>query len=105
MKLNKDNFLLNDTIELSINVKNTSDIDGYETIQVYSSDLYASMTPDIKRLREFDKINIKAGETVNIKFRLPVSKLGFVNVDNKYIVEPGRFKLTINNQNREIVVN
>ena len=52
LEINKDEFSLNDTIKVSVNVKNLSGIDGYETIQLYSSDLYASVTPDIKRLRD-----------------------------------------------------
>ena len=85
--------------------ENNSEIDGYETIQLYSSDLYASITPDIKRLRDFNKVIIRAGETINVKFKLPVSELSFVNRENISIVEPGKFKILINTLNREIVVN
>lgn len=105
LMVNKENFLVSDTIEVSVNVKNNSEIDGYETIQLYSSDLYASITPDIKRLRDFNKVIIRAGETINVKFKLPVSELSFVNRENISIVEPGKFKILINTLNREIVVN
>ena len=105
LMVNKENFLVSDTIEVSVNVKNNSEIDGYETIQLYSSDLYASITPDIKRLRDFNKVIIRAGETINVKFKLPVSELSFVNKENISIVEPGKFKILINTLNREIVVN
>ena len=71
---------------------------------MYSSDLYASITPDIKRLRDFSKVEIKAGQTKTIIFDLPVDNLAFVNLNNDYIVEPGKFKLTIDKLSKEITV-
>ena len=105
LKINKEEFNSSDTIKVSVNIENTSEIDGFETIQLYSSDLYASITPDIKRLRDFSKVEIKAGETKTIIFDLPVNNLAFVNLNNDYIVEPGKFKLTIDKLSKEITVN
>ena len=105
LKINKEEFNSSDTIKVSVNIQNTSEIDGFETIQLYSSDLYASITPDIKRLRDFSKVEIKAGETKTIIFDLPVDNLAFVNLNNDYIVEPGKFKLTIDKLSKEITVN
>ena len=105
LKINKEKFNSSDTIKVSVNIENTSEIDGFETIQLYSSDLYASITPDIKRLRDFSKVEIKAGETKTIIFDLPVDNLAFVNLNNDYIVEPGKFKLTIDKLSKEITVN
>mgnify|MGYP001161289871 FL=1 len=104
LEINKDEFSLNDTIKVSVNVKNLSGIDGYETIQLYSSDLYASVTPDIKRLRDFKKVEIKAGQIKTIKFDLPVTELAFANSDNEFVVEPGMFKLSIDKSSREITI-
>ena len=86
LKVNKDQFGFN------------------ETIQLYSSDLYASVTPDIKRLRDFSKVEIKAGEKKTITFDLPVDELAFVNADNQLVVEPGNFKFTIDRFSKEISV-
>ena len=105
LKINKEEFNSSDTIKVSVNIENTSEIDGFETIQLYSSDLYASITPDIKRLRDFIKVEIKAGQTKTIIFDLPVDNLAFVNLNNDYIVEPGKFKLTIDKLSKEITVN
>ena len=105
LKINKEEFNSSDTIKVSVNIENTSEIDGFETIQLYSSDLYASITPDIKRLRDFSKVKIKAGQTKTIIFDLPVDNLAFVNLNNDYIVEPGKFKLTIDKLSKEITVN
>ncbi len=105
LKINKEQFNLNDSIKISVNVQNLGKIDGFETIQLYSSDLYASITPDIKRLRDFNKVELKAGETKTITFNIPVSELAFVNSDNKFVVEPGRFKFSVDNLSKEIKIN
>ena len=104
LKVNKERFEMNDSIKISVNVQNLSKIDGFETIQLYSSDLYASVTPDIKRLRDFKKVKVNAGETKTITFNLPVSELAFVNSDNEFVVEPGRFSLSVDNLSKEISV-
>ena len=96
--LNTDKEVYNsksDTISVNFKIKNTSDVDGYETIQLYSSDLFAQITPDIKRLRDFKKIFLRSGESKLIDLSLPVEKLGYYNVDNKKITENGQFKLMI----------
>ena len=104
LKINKEQFNINDSIKISVNVKNLSKIDGLETIQLYSSDLYASITPDIKRLRDFKKVKVKAGEKKTITFNLPVSELAFVNSENEFVVEPGRFNLSVDNLSKEISI-
>ena len=102
--VDKDTFNLSDTLNIGVFVTNESDIDGYETVQLYSSDLYASLTPDIKRLRDYDKIHIKAGETKRLTFSLPVSELEFYNYKNEPVVEEGRFKISINDDSKEIYI-
>ena len=104
LEINNDQFNLDDSIKISVNVQNSGNIDGFETIQLYSSDLYASLTPDVKRLRDFEKVEIKAGESKTITFDLPVSELAFANSDNQFVVEEGKFKLSIYNLSREITV-
>ena len=104
LRLDKDTYNIDDTIKVSVSVSNTSDIDGFETVQLYSSDLYASITPDVKRLREFSKININARESVLVEFYLPVTELAFANAQNIFVVEPGKFKISISNLSKEISV-
>jgi beta-glucosidase len=64
---------------------------------LYTSDLIASITPDVKRLRRFEKVDLKPGESKTITFTLPLKELAFVNTDNKKIVEAGDFKIQIEN--------
>ena len=106
--LNTDKDVYNsksDTIKINFKIKNTSKIDGYETVQLYSSDLYAQITPDIKRLRDFRKIFLRSGESKSIDFSLPVEKLGYFNVKNNKITEKGEFKLMIDTLTSLITIN
>jgi beta-glucosidase len=104
LKLNDSIFNKNENIEISIKVTNIGKRTGKETIQLYSKDHYASLTPDIKRLRRFKKIELSPGESKVVNFKLPVSELSFINEKNISIVEPGNFDLIISNLNKIIEV-
>ena len=71
-------------------------------VQLYSSDLYASLIPDVRRLRRFEKITLKPGETKTVTFRLTLKDLAFVNLENKRVVEPGDFELQIGASSNDI---
>jgi len=104
-KINKNELSKIDTLKISIDVTNTSSIKGKETIQVFSKDHYASITPDFKRLRRFKKIELNPLETKTVNFSLPINELSFVNESNNKIIEAGSFDIIINNQIQEIKVN
>ena len=104
LKLNDSIFNKNENIAISIKVTNIGKRIGKETIQLYSKDHYASLTPDIKRLRRFKKIELSPGESKVVNFKLPVSELSFINEKNISIVEPGNFDLIISNLNKIIEV-
>ncbi|MDR3367436.1 MAG: glycoside hydrolase family 3 C-terminal domain-containing protein [Prevotellaceae bacterium] len=82
-------------VVISVDVKNTGAREGKEVVQLYSSDLYASLIPDVRRLRRFEKIALSPGETKTVTFRLTLNDLAFVNLENKRVVEPGDFELQI----------
>jgi len=104
LKLNSNQFSKNENIYLSVDIKNTGEIEGKEVIQVYSKDHYASLTPDIKRLRAFKKIELKPGEIKNVKFEIKVQDLGFINYQNKHVVETGTFDLMVGSLKSELII-
>lgn len=104
LKLNSNQFSKNENIYLSVDIKNTGEIEGKEVIQVYSKDHYASLTPDVKRLRAFKKIELKPGEIKNVKFEIQVQDLGFVNYQNKHVVETGKFDLMVGSLKSELII-
>ena len=100
--IDKTEYSRSESIKVTIDVTNNSDIDGKETIQLYTSDLYASLTPDNKRLRDFKKIKINAGITKTVEFILPVTELSFINASNTNVVESGVFNIKVGDFNKDI---
>lgn len=96
---------LNDDIHFSVEVTNTGNREGKEVVQLYISDVYASVTPPVKRLRAYDKILLMPGETKRVEFVVPCSRLAFVGRDWKWLVEPGDFIATIGNQHLNFYIN
>ena len=95
LTLDKEVYAANDVIKLSFEISNTSEVPGMEVTPVYVSDLVASITPSVKRLRAFDKVLVAAGETVTVNLEIQVSELAFVNVAQEWVVEPGEFELVV----------
>ena len=83
------------SLEIEVTAKNTGDQSGKEVVHVYVSDLVASITPPVKRLRAFDKITLRPGQEEIVRFSIPFSELAFVNAEGEWIVEPGKFKVTV----------
>ncbi len=90
------------TITVSVDVTNTGKRDGKHAVELYSRDLYASITPSVRRLRGFTKISLKAGETKTVNFQVTPADLAFVNVALKTVTEPGDFELFIGDQKTTI---
>ncbi|MBP8023401.1 MAG: glycoside hydrolase family 3 C-terminal domain-containing protein [Paludibacter sp.] len=97
LKLSNTKITEDETLEVSVDVRNTGKRDGKEAVLLYLSDLYASLAPDMKRLKGFEKIELKAGETKTVKFKITKTEMSFVNIDSKTIVEPGNFEIKIGN--------
>lgn len=91
-----------DEITISVDVTNTGSRTGKEVVQLYSCDLYASLVPDVKRLRRFEKIELSAGETKTVTFKLTLNDISFINLQNKRVVEPGDFVFQIGSSSDEI---
>lgn len=96
--VDKAEFSPEDEITVSVDVKNTGSVEGKEAVIFYSSDLVASITPDVLRVRGFDKVSLKPGETKKVSFTIPASDLAFVNYEGKWTLEKGEFEFTLGNQ-------
>ncbi len=92
-KVNTDSFDVNDELTFSIDVTNTGKVEGKEVVMLFSSDLVASVVPDNRRLRSFEKVNLLPGETRTVTMTIPASDLAFVGNDGKWILEKGDFKM------------
>ena len=102
LKVSKSDFRHGDIIKVSVDVKNTGKVAGKESILLFSSDLVASMVPDGRRLRAFDKVELQPGETKTVIFELKADDLAFVGWDGKWRLEEGDFKLMIADQTASV---
>jgi len=85
------------TDQLSVNftVTNSGSRAGKEIVQLYLSDLVASLSPAGKRLKRFAKIYLEPGQSRTLTFRLRPDDLSFIGATNKPVVEPGEFEVTV----------
>lgn len=95
LKLSSSSLTENSPLTVSVNVTNTGNVAGKEVVQLYVSDLVASITPEVRRLRGFEKISLNPGETKTVKFILHTSDLSFINAELKRVTEPGEFKVQV----------
>jgi len=98
LHLSKPDLKENETLTVTVDVKNTGQREGKESVLLYTSQLYASIAPDTKRLRAYDKINLQPGETKTVTFKITAKDLAFVNDLSKTVTEPGEFKIQVGDQ-------
>lgn len=105
LKVDKSNFSAADELTFTVDVTNTGNVAGKESVLLFSSDLVASLTPDIRRLRAFDKVALQPGETKTVTLKVPASDLAFVGYDGKWILEAGDFRIQVGNQTVDVACN
>ncbi len=94
LRTDRTSFRSGDVITATVDVTNTGKVAGKESVILYSSDLVASLMPDVKRVRSFRKVDLKPGESTTVSFTLPADDLAFVGSDGKWRLEAGDFRLS-----------
>ena len=102
MKVDKETFGKDDVLKVAIDVKNTGDRVTKESVLLFTSDLVASITPDNRRLRAFEKVELKPGQVQTVSFELPAADLAYVDLNDQWVLEPGEFRLMIADQHVEV---
>ncbi len=95
LRLDKKTITKQDEIAVSVTVTNSGSRAGKEVVQLYVTDLVASLTPAGKRLKRFAKIHLEPGQSRTLSFRLRQDDLAFIDTSNKPVVEPGEFEVSI----------
>jgi beta-glucosidase len=95
LKLSSDKLTATGKITVTVTIKNTGSRDGKHAVELYTHEHYASITPNMRRLRAFKKIMLKAGEARTINFTLDKNDLAFVNAEMHTVTEPGDFDVLI----------
>lgn len=102
LNISKSEFTAEDELSVSIDVTNTGKVDGKEVVQLYSTDQFATIAPSVKRLRRFEKVTLKAGETQTVTFTISARDLAFVGMQQEWIAEEGEFTITVGTQSNDI---
>jgi beta-glucosidase len=98
LNVDKPAFTPADTLTFTVDVTNTGPCAGKEAVLLFSSDLVASLTPDNRRLRAFEKIDLASGATRSVSFRLKASDLAFVDPSGRWQLEAGDFRIQVGDQ-------
>ena len=95
VRTDKDSLSSSETLNFEVSVQNTGNRAGKEVVQLFLKDLIATVSPDVKRLVRFEKINLQPGETQTVSFQLQAKDFASIGLENKWLVEPGSFELTV----------
>lgn len=98
LRVDKSDFNANDTLTFTVEVKNVGTRLGKESILLFANDVAASLTPDVRRLRAFGKIELKPGESKTVTLKVDAKDLAFVGGNGKWILEEGAFNVQVANQ-------
>ena len=101
LTLSRDSLSADENLIVTVKIKNTGKKQGKEVVQLYLSDLVASITPSVRKLKRFQKIDLKPDEMKEIRFILSKKDYEFLGSNNKRIVEPGEFEIVIGNLSKK----
>ena len=99
--LTKDKLSANDTLEVNVTVRNPSERDAVEVVQVYIHDVVTSVTWAVEELKGYERVSLKAGETKNVTINIPVKECSIVNLNLERIVEPGEFECRVGRSSKD----
>ncbi|MFV0505188.1 MAG: beta-glucosidase BglX [Bacteroidales bacterium] len=102
ISVDRDSVPVGDKIKVSIDLANKGNYDGEEVVQLYIRDMVASLTRPVKELKGFEKIFTKKGESRKVEFELDTNELGFWDNKGIYKTEPGKFKIMIGSNSRDV---
>lgn len=103
LKVDKAHFTVSDVLTFTVDVANIGKMDGKESVLLFSSDLVATLSPDVRRLRNFTKVSLAAGESKTVQLQVPAQDLAYVDYDGKWILEEGEFRIQIGDQTVNVV--
>ena len=88
-------YTAGDELTVSVKVTNTGSVAGKESVLLFSSDLVASLVPDNRRLRAFEKVSLEPGESKVVELKVPADDLAFVGYDGRWRLEEGAFRIAV----------
>ena len=105
LEFKKKELTADESIKLTVKVKNTGKVKGKEVVQIYFNDKISSVATPVKVLKEFKKVELMPSESKVIEFEIPCSELGLWDKDMNYVVEPGKFEIMVGSSSKDIYLN
>src|SRR5262249_31156414 len=103
LQLNTQRISPNGRLTVKVDIENIGKRTGDEVVQLYIRDVAASVTRPVKELKGFERLTLRAGEKRRVEFTLTTEHLGFWNHENRYVVEPGLFKVMIGSNSIDLL--
>jgi beta-glucosidase len=104
LKVGQGTINVRGTLEVSVTVKNTGQREGTEVVQLYLTDQYGSVSRPVRQLRRFDRVTLQPGESRTVSWTLAASDLSFIGLENRRIIEPGAFTVSVSNLTKGFVL-
>ena len=98
LKCDKTQFTADDVLTFTVDVTNTGRVAGKESVLLFSSDIVATTSPDVRRLRQFAKVDLQPGQTKTVTLKVPATDLAFVNPMEQWVLEEGDFRIAVGDQ-------
>ncbi len=101
-RCSKPEFTADDELVFTVDVTNTGRMAGKEAVMLFSRDMVASLTPENRRLRAFEKVELQPGQTRTVALRIKASDLAFVGEDGRWVLEKGDFRMQAGDKTLQI---
>ena len=95
LKADRESIVAGGIVRFTVDITNTGSVAGKESVLLFTSDLIATVSPDVRRLRQFDKVELAPGETKTVALDVPMNDFAYVGPDGKWILEEGDFKIQV----------
>jgi beta-glucosidase len=95
LKVSGKSMSMDGTLGVSVTVENNGPVAGKEVVQLYVSDLYRSISPPVRELKGFTKVNLAPGQSTTVEFKLTAADLSFIGKEYKRVTEKGRFRIAV----------
>jgi beta-glucosidase len=102
LKVSKKELKTDESLTVTVDVKNTGEREGIEIVQLYVNDMFSSCVTPIKQLKRFRRVKLKPGEKKSVEFHLPVSELTMINACEQEVIEPGEFEVMVGSSSRDM---
>jgi len=103
MQVDKEKLGFGQTLNISVNVKNTGEYEGEEIVQLYTRDMVGSVTRPVKELKGFRKISLEPGQEKRVEFTLTSNDLRFFTAEMNYQAEPGKYKVFVGSSSADVM--